>query len=108
MPSNPEPTEAEQAAAKALARHFNLNYSDGIERHTDVSWGPEARVAVAAVRPLIEAEALREFADSNRFPSDWIMFRRNDGSGVTMGDLLREVAAGKIRRAADQSEEDPR
>lgn len=39
-----------------------------------------------------KAEALREFADAHRFPSHWIMFRRDDGSGVTVGDLLRETA----------------
>lgn len=50
------------------------------------------------------AEALREFANANRFPSDWIMFRRNDGSGVTVSDLLRETAAGKLRAAERQAE----
>ena len=38
------------------------------------------------------AKALRDFADSVRFPSDWILFRRLDGSGVTVPDLLRETA----------------
>jgi len=64
---SPEPTEpaaeAEQAAAEALARHFNLNYSDGIERHGVINWAPEARAVVAAVRPLIEADALEALAD---------------------------------------------
>ena len=59
-------TEAEQTAAEALARHFNLNYSDGVERHGPVNWGPEARAVVAAVRPLIEAETLDRFADHLR------------------------------------------
>lgn len=44
------------------------------------------------------ARALREFADTTRFPSDWILFRRDDGSGVTVSDLLREAAA---REAAE-------
>lgn len=69
---SPEPTEpraaeslseAEQAAAEALARHFNLNYSDGIERHGPVNWGPEARAVVAAVRPILAAEALEAAKD---------------------------------------------
>lgn len=38
-------------------------------------------------------EALREFADAVRFPNYWILFRRDDGRGVTVGDLLRETAA---------------
>ena len=40
----------------------------------------------------VKAEALREFADAHRFPSHWIMFRRDDGTGVTVSDMLREVA----------------
>ena len=40
----------------------------------------------------VKAEALREFADAHRFPSDWIMFRRDDGTGVTVSDMLRAVA----------------
>lgn len=83
-----EPTAAEQAAAEAILKHFG-----DPSGHSDL-----ARAVVAAVRPRIEAEALREFADDNRFPHDWIMFRRNDGSGVTVPDLLREVAAGKLAR----------
>jgi hypothetical protein len=55
-----------------------------------------ARAAVAAAGPILEAKALREFADAHRFPHDWIMFRRNDGSGVTVSDRLREAAAGKL------------
>lgn len=47
-------TPAEQAAAEALARHFNLNYSDGIERHGTTNWTPEARAVVAAVQPIAE------------------------------------------------------
>lgn len=39
------------------------------------------------------ANALTDFADGTRFPSDWILFRREDGSGVTVPDLLRETAA---------------
>ena len=40
----------------------------------------------------VKAEALREFADAHRFPSDWIMFRRDDGTGATVSDMLRAVA----------------
>jgi len=53
-------TDAEQAAAEALARHFNENYSDGIERHTFENWAPEARAVVAAVQqPIADATALQ-------------------------------------------------
>lgn len=40
----------------------------------------------------VKAAALRDFADSTRFPSHWILFRRHDGSGVTVSDLLRDTA----------------
>lgn len=40
----------------------------------------------------VKAEALREFADAHRFPSHWIMFRRDGGTGVTVSDMLREAA----------------
>ena len=40
----------------------------------------------------VKAEALREFADAHRFPSHWILFRRDDGTGVTVSDMLREVS----------------
>lgn len=39
-----------------------------------------------------KAEALREFADAHRFLPEWVMFRRNDDSAVTIPDLLRETA----------------
>ena len=39
-----------------------------------------------------QVSALRGFADSTRFPSHWVLFRRDDGSGVTVSDLLRETA----------------
>ncbi|MEU6858841.1 hypothetical protein AB0B28_08210 [Glycomyces sp. NPDC046736] len=60
----------------------------------------KGRAFVALVRPLIEADALREFADANRFPSDWVMFRGANGSSVTVPDLLREAAAGKLGEPA--------
>jgi hypothetical protein len=47
---------AELAAAEALARHFNENYSDGIERHGAANWTPEARAVVAAVHQTIADE----------------------------------------------------
>ncbi|WP_159622699.1 hypothetical protein [Ruania rhizosphaerae] len=50
-------------------------------------------LTVEQVRQEAKAEALQEFADSTRFPSDWILFRRDDGSGVTVSDLLRSTAA---------------
>lgn len=47
----------------------------------------------------VAAKALTVFADATRFPNDWILFRRGDGHGVTVGVLLRETAA-RIRREA--------
>jgi hypothetical protein len=83
-------TPAEKAAAEALAADFECSWHIGCDEecHTD-----RARAVVAAVRGPIAAEALREVADGTRFPSHWILFRRNDGSGVTVSDLLRETAA---------------
>lgn len=39
-----------------------------------------------------QVSALRGVADGIRFPDAWILFRRPDGSGVTVPDLLREMA----------------
>ncbi len=59
--------------------------------------------AADALLPLIArfereaaAKALREMADAVR--STEILFRREDGSGVTYGDLLRERRAPRPRR----------
>lgn len=41
--------------------------------------------------------ALIDFADANRFMADWVMFRRDDGSGVSVSDLLRETAANYLQ-----------
>jgi hypothetical protein len=48
---------AEQAAAVALARDWNLNRADGILRLGPADFAGEARAVVAGVRSLIEAEA---------------------------------------------------
>lgn len=74
-------TPAEKAAADALMDTIGSSLTD------------TARAVVAAVRGPIAAEALREVADGTRFPSHWILFRRSDGTGVTVSDLLRETAA---------------
>ncbi len=58
--------------------------------------------AVEAARPAIAAEVLRAFADAHRFPAEWVMFRRADGSGVTVPDLLRETAA-RLERAENEA-----
>lgn len=76
-----DPTPAEKAAIDAWCRICQ----------GDVS--AIADVAVDVARPGIAAETLRAFADAHRFPADWVMFRRGDGSGVTVGELLRETAA---------------
>ncbi|WP_293785012.1 hypothetical protein [uncultured Aeromicrobium sp.] len=74
-------------------------------KHHDGSWsvrteveGPSAQ-SLESIRAEAKAEALTEFADSTRFPHDWVLFRRDDGSGVTISDLLRETAA-RYRRIA--------
>lgn len=38
------------------------------------------------------AEELQRFADANRFPASWVMYRTDDGSPITVSDLLRERA----------------
>lgn len=56
----------------------------------------------AAVLPLIareKAEALTEFADATRMP--FVVFRREDGSPVYVGELMRETA-DRIEKGADQ------
>lgn len=84
-------TPAEQAAADVLAARHNA--ADATYSYSAAAFHDRARAVVAAVRGPIAAEALREVADGTRFPSHWILFRRNDGSGVTVSDLLRETAA---------------
>ena len=46
--------------------------------------------ALAEVEAPIKAQALREYADATRHP--WTVFRRDDGSPVTVNDLMRETA----------------
>ncbi|WBL18498.1 hypothetical protein [Citricoccus sp. NR2] len=53
------------------------------------------------VRREAKAEALCDFADSTRMP--FVVFRRDDGSPVYVGDLMREVAANY---RADQLEQE--
>ena len=58
----------------------------------------EIRQVVEAAAPYIAAQALEDFADAHRMP--WTMFLREDGSPVTVGDLMRETAA-RYRIEAD-------
>lgn len=57
--------------------------------------------ALAQVQAEAKARALIDFADSTRFPSHWILFRRDDGSGVTVSDMLRETAANYRKEVSD-------
>jgi hypothetical protein len=61
MPSNPEPTAAEKAAAMAIVEHWTPLDGDPDLTVEDVA--DEARAVVAAVRNLLAAEALRAEAD---------------------------------------------
>jgi hypothetical protein len=57
-----ELTEAERAAAEALAAYHNAHSTTA---HLGVgAFTAEARAVVAAVRPIIEAGMLREFAET--------------------------------------------
>lgn len=66
------------------------------ERSNDVREGvrsyvrPIVTAALAEVGASIKAQALREYADATRHP--WTVFRRDDGSPVTVNDLMRETA----------------
>jgi len=53
---------AEQAAAEAVARDWNLRYGDGIHQIGADVFTDEGRAVVAALRPLIEADALESLA----------------------------------------------
>lgn len=57
-----ELTEAEQAVAQALAAHHNAHSTT--DRLGVGAFAAEARAVLAAVRPIIEAGALREFAET--------------------------------------------
>lgn len=81
------------AAAGALAGMYGpINGND---------WTEDAERLLSIVEPFIAAKTLRAFADANRFPHHWIMFRRRDGYGVTVSDLLRERAAELEQEARD-------
>lgn len=53
--------------------------------------------AMEITRRQAAAQALRRFADAHRMPL--VMFTRDDGSAVSVGDLLREEA-DRIERSA--------
>ena len=78
--------EAVDVAARALDENFNPDRYPVLA----AMFSDYARTALEAAAPLIAAAALRQFADSVRMP--WTVFLREDGSPVTVGDLLRERA----------------
>ncbi|MFG3340563.1 hypothetical protein [Glycomyces sp. NPDC048151] len=78
-------TPAEHAAAEALARDFNINHGDGIQRLRPDDFESEARAVVAAARPLIAEEALRE-------ASAYLLEHRRDNDGAY--DFWRMYEAG--------------
>ena len=82
--------EMVETAARATYEARGLTCWDE-EGQAYLNWYREdARAALEAAAPLIAAAALRQFADSVRMP--WTVFLREDGSPVTVGDLLRERA----------------
>jgi hypothetical protein len=95
MPSNPEPT----AAAETLV-------ADLLEEMGDADYADVARVVVAAIRPLIAAEALRSEADTleRAVPSEDAMPTM---FVVPAHIWLRDRAEFRLR-AANQSEEGQR
>ena len=76
---------------KALEEETGEEIEDA-DGELHATWTDEALEWINAQIRRAKAEALQEFADAHRFPSEWVMFRRGDGSGVTVGDLLRETA----------------
>lgn len=78
--STPPLTEAEQAAAAALAFDLDIPADIGVE-----GFRKAARAVVAAVRPLIAEEALRQTAD-------YLYEHRRDSDGAY--DLWRMYEAG--------------
>ena len=58
-----ELTEAERAAANALARHHNMVHGDGIVRLAPDDFADDARAVVAAVAPIVKRETLDRFGD---------------------------------------------
>ena len=96
MPDLTIPDAAVEAAARAAyeegflrhVRRTRLGFTwDDISDEARESW----RQVVIAAAPYIAAQALEDFADAHRMP--WTMFLREDGSPVTVGDLMRETAA---------------
>lgn len=89
---------AVEAAAKAMcADEVASGYSAATWDNSFCERGwylRNARAAVTAalaeVEAPIKAQALREYADATRHP--WTVFRRDDGSPVTVNDLMRETA----------------
>jgi hypothetical protein len=58
-----ELTEAERAAANALARHHNMVHGDGIVRLAPDDFADDARAVVVAVAPIVKRETLDRFGD---------------------------------------------
>lgn len=61
------------------------------------SWRDYVTSIIETAAPLIAARTLDDFADAHRMP--WVVFLRDDGSPVKVGDLMREQAA-RLREAA--------
>ena len=62
-------------------------------------WNAAREKLAPAIAARAAADALVAFADAHRMP--FVMFRREDGSAVTVSDLLREESA-RLRGRAGQ------
>lgn len=107
MTTNPPLTEAEQAAAEALAAcendairraHGTRNgkHSDGTDctwdgRAEAIDYETEARAVVAAVRPILAAQALAWIASS---PERWNGYCRHDHMAGVVMKAAEEIRAG--------------
>ena len=85
---------AVEAAAKADYEVLRRGHWDEQPDDFRDEWRSDVRplvtAALAEVEAPIKAQALREYADATRHP--WTVFRRDDGSPVTINDLMRETA----------------
>ena len=98
-----EPIRVKVTVDTAELRHWADRHADAGHHgvaHVLYKFASEGESLTAQAIREAKAEALREFADAHRFPSNWILFRRNDGTGVTVPGLLRETAS-RIARGGD-------
>lgn len=82
---------AELAAAKALARDWNLRLADGIQRMVPSDFTDEARAVVAAVRPILAAQALAWVASSSE---RWNGYCCHDHMAGVVMKAAEEIRAG--------------